>query len=45
VQSGGIGPCFGHSGGVVGEFWLFPFFAKLAVFSGSAVFDDEDEDE
>ena len=43
MQSGGIGPCFGHSGGV-GEFWSFPFFEKLVVCSGLDVSDDKDDE-
>ncbi|WP_144728831.1 hypothetical protein [Candidatus Nitrosocosmicus arcticus] len=42
MQSGDIGPCFGHSGGV-GEFWPFPFFEKLVVCSGLDISDDADE--
>ena len=32
VQFGGIGPCFGHSGGT-GDFWPIPFCAKFVVCS------------
>jgi hypothetical protein len=42
VQSGGIGPCFGHSGGT-GEFWLLLFFVKLAVCSSLNVSVEEEE--